>query len=87
MKRALFALAGIPVLSLFSAAALADLPLGLTDSSNGITPILGEIKNRNQCNGATFFKNQFPSLTNGSPGGSTTNNYTVDGKNVTVTVT
>ena len=87
MKRALLALAGLPVLGLFTSVALADLSQPPNNSGNGITPVLGEIKNRAQCDGAAFFKNEFPSLTNGSPGGSTSKNFTVDGQTVSVTVT
>jgi hypothetical protein len=87
MKTRLFALAWMPVLSLLTAVTLAgeaDLPM---DSDNA-TPEAGIIKNRNQCpTGTTFFKNEFPSLTNGTPGGSTTIDFTVAGKSVPMTVT
>lgn len=87
MKKKLIALAGIPVLYLFTSVALADVS-GLPDESgNGIAPTFGEIKNRNDCDGATFFKNVFPSLTNGNPGGSDFIDLLVDGENVRVTVT
>lgn len=86
MKKNLSALAVTPVLSLFMAAAMADVS-GLPNmSGNGIVPIDGQIKNRNQCDGATFFKNVFPSLTNGTPGGSKTIDFTVDGKVLPVTM-
>lgn len=88
IKKRLFALAWTPVLSLFAAATLADvsgLPLA---SGNAVQAEFGEIKNRNQCPaGTTFLKNKFPSLTNGNPGGSTTIDFTVDGKIIPVTVT
>ena len=87
-RKRMFALALGPVLSLFAAATLADvsgLPLA---SGNGIQANAGEIKNRNHCPaGSTFFKNKFPSLTNGNPGGSTTIDFAVDGEIVPVTVT
>ncbi len=87
MKKRFFAVAGLPVLSLFTAVALADVSGTPAPSGNEITPIIGEIKNQNQCDGATFFKNAFPSLTNGTPGGSTTIDFTVEGKIVPMTVT
>ena len=87
MKKLSFALAVMPVLSLFTSVALADVSGVPLDSQNGIASD-GEIKNRSQCPASsTFFKNAFPSLTNGTSGGEVTNNYTVDGKNVAVTVT
>ena len=87
MKKKLIALASMPVLGLLAASSLADVS-GLPNASgNGISPVFGEIKNRNQCDGATFFKNQFPSLTNGGPGGSEFIDFNVGGDNVRVTVT
>lgn len=87
MKTRLIALAGLPLLSLLTAvtfAAEADLP----DDSDNATPEAGIIKNRNQCpSGTTFFKNVFPSLTNGVPGGSTSIVFDVDGEDVAMTVT
>lgn len=87
-RKSMFALALAPVLSLSAAVTLADvsgLPLA---SGNAIQAYAGEIKNRNHCpSGTTFFKNKFPSLTNGGPGGSTTIDFTVDGEIIPVTVT
>lgn len=87
MKTRLFALAWMPALGLLTVVTLAgeaDLP---NDSDNA-TPEAGIIKNRNQCpSGTTFFKNEFPSLTNGTPAGSTTIDFTVEGKIVPMTVT
>ena len=88
IKKKLFALAWTPVLSLFAAAALADVT-GLPQASgNAIQAYEGEIKNRNHCPpDTTFFKNKFPSLTNGTPAGSETIDFTVDGEILPVTVT
>ena len=88
MKKRLFALAGMPVLSLLTAVTLADVSGLPLESGNAIQAYEGEIKSRNHCpSGTTFFKNEFPSLTNGTPGGSTTIDFTVDGEIIPVTVT
>ena len=87
MRKTLVALASMPVLSLITAIALADVSGIPNPSGNGIVPTEGEIKNRNQCDGAAFFKNVFPSLTNGGPGGSDFVDLTVDGETVRVEVT
>ena len=88
IEKRFFALAWMPVLSLFAAAALADVT-GLPQASgNAIQAYEGEIKNRNHCPpDTTFFKNKFPSLTNGTPAGSETIDFTVDGEILPVTVT
>ena len=87
MKTRLFALAWMPVLGLLAAVTLAG-ELGLPDDSDNATPEAGIIKNQNQCpSGTAFFKNAFPSLTNGTPGGSTTIDFTVEGEIVPMTVT
>ncbi len=87
MKTKLFALAWMPVLGLLTAVTLAG-ETELPNDSDNATPEAGIIKNRNQCpSGTTFFKNAFPSLTNGTPGGSTTIDFTVEGKIVPMTVT
>ena len=86
MKNRLFALVLMPVLSLLATATLADLSAEPDDSGNGISPVLGQIKNQKQCEGATFFKNVFPSLTNGGLGGSDSIDVTVDGKTLSVDV-
>ena len=87
IRRTLFMLAGMPVLGLFASAALAgdaDLPLPTAYA----TPVEGvTLKNQNDCPAGRFYKNQFPSLTNGTPGGSTTIVFDVDGKAVPMTVT
>lgn len=87
-NKRMFALAWMPVLSLFTAVTLADVS-GLPLKSGSETQAeLGQIKNRNHCpSGTTFFKNKFPSLTNGNPGGSTTIDFTVESKSVPMTVT
>lgn len=87
IKRTLFLLTGMPVMGLFASAALAgdaDLPLDTAYASpvEGVT-----LKNQNDCPAGRFYKNQFPSLTNGTPGGSTTIVFDVDGKAVPMTVT
>jgi len=89
MKKRLFALAAVPVLSLLTAVALADVsgPPNVTGIVGITADFPDQIKNRNECDGATFFKNVFPSLTNGTPGGSETLDFTVDGKTVSMTVT
>ena len=86
MKKMLFALVVTPVLSLFASVALADTSVEPDDSGNGISPVFGQIKNQKQCDGATFFKNVFPSLTNGNPGGTDSIDFTVDGKTLRVDV-
>jgi hypothetical protein len=87
-NKRLFALAWTPALSLFAAVTLADVSGLPLESGNAVQAEFGEIKNRNQCpSGTTFFKNKFPSLTNGNPGGSTTIDFTVDGEILPVTVT
>ena len=88
MEKRFFALVWVPVLNLMSAVTLADVANLPEDSGNGIEPVSGIIKNRSQCpSGTTFFKNAFPSLTNGTSGGSTTIEFTVEGEIVPVTVT
>lgn len=88
MKKRSFALAWVPVLSLLSAITLADVADLPEPSGNEIVPVAGTIKNRNQCpSGTAFFKNAFPSLTNGTSGDSRTIDFTVDGETVPVTVT
>ena len=88
MKRRFFALAWMPVLSLFTAVTLANVSELPLESGNAIQAYEGEIKNRNQCpSGTTFFKNAFPSLTNGNSGDSRTIDFTVEGKILPVTVT
>jgi len=88
MKKRLFALAWMPALSLFTAVTLADVSGLPQQSGNEIQAYEGEIKNRSQCpSGTTFFKNVFPSLTNGTPAGSATIDFTVEGKILPVTVT
>jgi len=89
MKTKLFALAGMPVLSLLVAAAFAgETPLtDYDDSANGTPPLEGILKNRNDCPDGTFFKNVYPSLTNGTPGGSTTIDFNVEGEIVPMIVT
>ena len=88
MQKRFFALAWMPALSLLSAVTLADVSELPLESGNAIQAYEGEIKNRNQCpSGTAFFKNVFPSLTNGTPAGSKTIDFTVDGKILPVTVT
>lgn len=89
MKTRLFALVWMPVLSLLTAVTLAgETPLTDYDvSANGTPPLTGLLKNRNDCPDGTFFKNAYPSLTNGTPGGSTTIDFNVEGKIVAMTVT
>jgi hypothetical protein len=89
MKRRLFALAGAPVLCLFTAVVLAgdlDTP-DPTEKSTSITDP-GVIKNKNQCGGPdiAFFKNAFPALTNGTDGGCKTIVFPVGDKNVPMEV-
>lgn len=87
-KTRILALAGMPALSLLTVVALADVAERPQDSGNGIQAEFGEIKNRNHCpSGTKFFKNAFPSLTNGGPGGFATIDFTVDGETIPVTVT
>jgi hypothetical protein len=87
MKTKLFALAGMPVLSLFAAVTLAAdaEPPDLSDYATAIDEDV--LKNQKDCSKGKFFKNAFPSLTNGTPGGSTTIDFTVEGKTVPMTVT
>ena len=82
----LFALAVMPALSLFASATLADVsgPPGV--SGNLVPAVEGEIKNAKACEGATFFKNEYPSLTNGDSTGPRTINFIVEGKTVPMTV-
>jgi len=88
MNTKLLALAGTPVLSLLAVVSLADVAGLPQDSGNRIPAEFGEIKNRNHCpSGTTFFKNAFPSLTNGGPGGLSTIDFTVEGETIPVTVT
>jgi hypothetical protein len=88
MKTSLFALAWMPVLGLLTAVTLAGEANLPEDSFNGAIAADGNIKNRNQCpSGSTFFKNEFPSLTNGTTDGSTTIDFTVEGKIVPMTIT
>ena len=89
MKKRFFALAWMPVLGLLTAVTLAgETPLELyDDSANGTPPLPGLLKNRNDCPDGTFFKNAYPSLTNGSLDGSTTIDFIVEGKIVPMTVT
>ena len=88
MKTRLFALAWMPVLGLLTAVTLAGETNLPDDSINGAIAADGIIKNRNECpSGTTFFKNEFPSLTNGTPGGDTTIEFTVEGKIVPMTIT
>lgn len=96
MKRALFALAGLPVLCLFTAVALAgdlDTP-DLSEQQllqNSIESTItdpGIIKNKNQCldPDAAFFKNEFPALTNGTGSGCKTVVLPVGDKNIPMKV-
>jgi hypothetical protein len=88
-KTKLFALAAMPVLSLLTSVTLAG-ETNLDDydvSANGTPPLAGLLKNRNDCPDGTFFKNAYPSLTNGTPGGSATIDFNVDGQIVSMTVT
>ena len=89
MKIRLFSLAIMPALSLLAAVTLADeTPLiDYEASANGTPPTAGLLKNQNDCRDGTFFKNEYPSLTNGGPGGSKTIDFTVEGKIVPMTVT
>ena len=67
----LISLALIPAMGLLSTAALADVSGDPDYSVNATNLLVGkdaQIKSANQCEGATFFKNAFPSLTNGTPG-------------------
>jgi len=88
MKKRSFALAWMPALSLLSAVTLANVSVLPLESGNAIEAYEGQIKNRSQCpSGTTFFKNVFPSLTNGTPAGSETIDFTVEGEILPVTVT
>jgi hypothetical protein len=86
MKKTLLALAVTPVLCLFSSVTFADVSGIPNATGNGIVPTFGEIKNAKACGDATFFKNKFPSLTNGTPGGTDFIDFTVDGKIVRVDI-
>jgi hypothetical protein len=89
MKTRLFALAWMPVLGLLTAVTLAgETPVeDYYFSANGTAPLDGILKSQNDCPDGTFFKNAYPSLTNGTPGGSTTIDFNVEGKIVPMTVT
>jgi len=89
MKTKLFALAGMPVLSLLTVVTLAgETPLSDYDNSaNETPPSEGILKNRNDCPDGTFFKNVYPSLTNGTLGSSMTIDFNVEGEIVPMTVT
>src|SRR5210317_448195 len=89
MKMRLFSLAIMPVLSLLAAVTLAD-ETPLTDyevSANGTPPTAGLLKIQNDCRDGAFFKNEYPSLTNGGLGGSKTIDFNIEGKVVPMTVT
>jgi len=88
LGRKLLALVGMLVMSLFTPAVLAGEAAAPDASHYGVPATDGNVlKNRNDCVDATFFKNVFPSLTNGGPGGSTMLPFTVDGKTVSMYVT
>lgn len=87
MKTTLFALAGMPAFCLCAAVALAgELPP--PDATPQTSLISSDvIKNKGQCpTGTSFYKNAFPSLTNGSEGGCKTEVFAVGGKNVSMEV-
>jgi hypothetical protein len=89
IRNRLFALAFMPVLGLFAVATLADVAVAPLPSANATNLLVGkdaQIKSANQCEGATFFKNAFPSLTNGTPGGTDFINFIVDGQTVRVDI-
>lgn len=80
------ALTGLLALSLLTNMALADVA-GLPDGSDEAVPTIGQIKNKNACDGTSFFKNKFPSLTNGPAPGVTSVPFIIDGETVVMTVT
>ena len=83
-----FALAGMLVLSLLTSVTLADRAPVPDASAKSTTVEKGNIKNQRQCPpDTTFFKNVFPSLTNGPGEGSTLPTpFTIDGETVLMTV-
>ncbi len=87
MKTTLFALAGMPAFCLSAAVALAgELPP--PDATPQTLQISDDvIKNKGQCpSGTSFYKNVFPSLTNGSEGGCKTEVFAVGGEDVSMEV-
>ena len=89
MSIRMFSLAGMPALSLLAVSVFAgETPLTDYDvSANGTPPIQGLLKNQNDCQDGTFFKNEYPSLTNGGDPGSKTIDFNVEGKIVSMAVT
>lgn len=77
MKTRLTALAGMLVLSLITSVAWAQQLGAIQPTGSGVVPIEGGVLRGNCPAGTTEFKDQFPSLTDGPTGGTTSKTYSV----------